>query len=167
MKKSNTYTINGNVVIGKTRKGEKFTFDLEDYEEVKKYNWFLNNGYAGTNIRKGSVANGNYTQTRVQLHQLIMKPKKGYITDHINRDRSDNRRSNLRYLTYAQNNRNRSVAIDNTSGVTGVYWEHSKWRARIYYKYENKCLGRFESKEDAIKARRNAEIEYFGEYRSL
>ena len=167
MKIQNKYIIYGDIVVGETAKGDKFRFDLVDYNKVKMHNWFMNRGYAGTNISKGSHANGDHSVTRLQLHQLILGYKKGYITDHINRDRSDNRRINLRHVTYTQNAINKKKLSNNTSGFTGVYWEAGRWRARIWINNKNICLGTYELKEDAIKARTKAEEEYFGEYRAL
>lgn len=79
--------------------------------------------------------------------------------DHINGDRSDNSKANLRLSTRTQNLRNRAICGRNTSGVVGVSWSKacSKWRA--YIKDENKQIhiGVFESKDDAISARKEAE----------
>lgn len=63
---------------------------------------------------------------------------------------------------------NRSMRSDNTSGVTGVYWckSRNKWNAEIRINSKKINLGYFINKEDAIKARKRAEIKYFGEYRN-
>lgn len=76
--------------------------------------------------------------------------------DHINGDRSDNRISNLRTVTKSGNMRNARRRSDNTSGVMGVSWDAARkqWQARIGRKH----IGRFDLKEDAIKARKAAEI---------
>lgn len=75
--------------------------------------------------------------------------------DHINGNRADNRISNLRDVSIAENNRNETLRKNNTSGVTGVSWEtrRLKWQARI----RNECIGYFNSKEAAIAARKQAE----------
>lgn len=82
--------------------------------------------------------------------------------DHINHCRSDNRIENLRLASLEINAKNRSKSKTNTSGVTGVSWHKStgKWCAYIGVNGKPKNLGRFHRKEDAIKARLEAEIRY-------
>jgi hypothetical protein len=79
----------------------------------------------------------------------------------------DNRKSNLEIVTRSQNNMNCAIAKNNTSGTTGVYWSKrdEKWYARITVNYKNINLGYFDNINDAIRARKNAEIEYFKEHR--
>lgn len=82
--------------------------------------------------------------------------------DHINHDRSDNRIANLRVVTRTQNTRNISKAKNNTSGVTGVYWgkRNARWTAGIRVDRQLKYLGSFLKIEDAVAARKSAEMEY-------
>lgn len=82
--------------------------------------------------------------------------------DHINRDRADNRISNLRVVTVAENNKNRSLQTNNTSGVAGVCWKacRSLWRAQINHHGEVLWLGDFPKRRQAIAARRDAERRY-------
>jgi hypothetical protein len=56
----------------------------------------------------------------VYLHHLILPPKKGFDVDHINRNKWDCRRSNLRYLTHSNNLHNSKIFSTNTSGFRGV-----------------------------------------------
>ena len=99
-----------------------------------------------------------------QFHRWLMgNPVE---VDHINHSGLDNRRINLRVCTRNQNNMNRSVQPNNTSGVTGVVWDkcNSKWKAQIALNGKLKNLGRYTLKGDAVKARKDAEKKYFGEY---
>jgi hypothetical protein len=87
--------------------------------------------------------------------------------DHINRDKTDNRISNLRIATPAENQRNIGVRKSNTSGVVGVYWfaRTGKWMAAVFLGGKNIHLGYFENKDDAIAARQKAaELVYGGDY---
>jgi len=86
--------------------------------------------------------------------------------DHINGNRLDNRISNLRLATNTQNSRNANISKNNTSGVTGVtyYTAAQKWMAQIMVDRKNVYLGIFLAKEDAIKARKQAEDSYFGQF---
>jgi hypothetical protein len=81
--------------------------------------------------------------------------------DHINGDKLDNRIANLRCATRQENNRNRAIGINNTSGAIGVYWNVSKlkWSAKIHKNGKQKHIGHFKSKDDAISARAKANIE--------
>ena len=83
-------------------------------------------------------------------------------TDHINGDRSDNRLANLREVSESENRRNRGKYSNNTSGVTGVYWKKgaNKWSAYIRTKGKPHHLGYFSFFEEAVKARKQAEIEH-------
>lgn len=80
--------------------------------------------------------------------------------DHINGDRADNRIANLRNVSKRENALNKRMSKYNTSGTVGVSWspERGKWVAFINYGGGRKSLGRFSSKEDAIVARKHAEV---------
>jgi hypothetical protein len=82
--------------------------------------------------------------------------------DHINHNRSDNRIINLRETTQAENLKNQSKRSDNTSGITGVYWrkDRDKWKAAITVNQKQKHLGNFLDFNDAVEARKAAEIKY-------
>ncbi len=82
--------------------------------------------------------------------------------DHINHIKDDNRWCNLREVTNQENQMNTPIRLDNTSGVTGVYWkkENSKWSACIRFDGKLNHLGYFLLKEDAIASRKEAEIKY-------
>ena len=86
--------------------------------------------------------------------------------DHINGDRQDNRIENLRLATNTQNSRNTKLSRNNTSGVTGVTFSTAaqKWIAQITVSRKNVYIGVFPDKVDAIKARKQAESQYFGQF---
>ena len=83
-------------------------------------------------------------------------------TDHINHLRADNRFVNLRHATRVENGRNRTRYLKNKSGFTGVYWHErdSKWVARIKINGKLKHLGYFTDIDEAIIARKKANIEF-------
>lgn len=163
-KKYNTYDLSGEYGIGYTSKGEEFYFDLEDYDLIKDYCWYKDkDGYLATNdYRTGK-------KKRLSLHRLIMgEPELPCDIDHIHgkSTRHDNRKSNLRITTHSQNNMNKGLQSNNTSGVAGVSWysKTNKWRAHIMVRQKFISLGLFKNFEDAVKARKEAEEKYFGEY---
>ena len=163
-KKYNRYDLSGKHGIGYTSKGEEFWFDLEDYNLIKDYYWRINeHGYVVSRY------NNNGKQNGISFHRLVTRcTDKNVIVDHIHGEKSryDNRKSNLRLCDSLLNSFNRKTRTDNTSGVTGVYWdkEQNKWEASITYKHKRIKLGKFKIFEDAVKARKEAEDKYFGEF---
>jgi hypothetical protein len=79
--------------------------------------------------------------------------------DHINGNRRDNRIENLRSVSPEENHRNQKLHCTNTSGVSGVFFVKStrRWSARISVNNVKRSLGYFETREEAIVARRQAE----------
>ena len=91
------------------------------------------------------------------------------LVDHKHKPNSNNEIKNLRLASDSQNQMHRvNLSSNNTSGVVGVHWDKKskKWRAQIRVNRVYKHLGLFTNKEDAIKARKEAEIKYFGDFRS-
>lgn len=159
-KKYNTYELTGEYGIGYTSKGEEFYFDLEDYDKIKDYCWYKTpQGYIASRVGEECV----------EFHRLVLNIGKDNYdcdVDHICHNKCDNRKAQLRIVTRSQNSMNAQPKKTNTSGVVGVYWDkcRNKWAAYIKKNYKNIYIGRFESKDDAIKARKEAEEKYFGEY---
>lgn len=83
--------------------------------------------------------------------------------DHINRVRHDNRISNLRELSRAENCQNQPIRRSNKSGATGVYYHKAskKWAASINIGCKQIHLGVYATQEEAVKIRRNAELEHY------
>ena len=82
------------------------------------------------------------------MHRWIMERMLGHpipcnlTVDHISRDRLDNRRSNLRLATRTQNQANKGVQVNNTTGFKGVNWHSGKWETRIVFQGRKLYLGR-------------------------
>lgn len=115
--------------------------------------------------RKISICGRNYLEHR--LVWLIMTgsyPEREI--DHINGNRGDNRYENLRAATPSQNQANKSMRADNTSGVKGVTWDKSrgKWLAAIHVNGTRISLGRHDDLNDAAEAYRAASIKHFSEF---
>lgn len=158
-KKYNQYDLSNEYGIGYTSNtNEAFYFDLEDYDLIKNYCWYSDDGYVFTNLKDKIIS----------LHRLVMgcKHGDGLYVDHINHDKLNCRKYNLRIVTNQQNSMNAAKRSDNTSGVTGVRFceERNKWNAQIMFDYRAKNLGYFDTFEEAVDARKQAEEEYFGSY---
>lgn len=100
------------------------------------------------------------------VHRLIMNADDDHVVDHINGEKLDNRRVNLRLCTRQENNCNSRVKGNNKTGVTGVRWDKARmqWAAQISYKNKMIPLGRFNTFDAAVEARKAAEIRYHGEF---
>jgi len=101
----------------------------------------------------------------LKVHRAIYLMMTGELPkyiDHIDQNRLNNKWKNLRQTSITENNRNCSLQKNNSSGVVGVSWsnERKKWMAMIWHNSKPIPLGRFECKDDAIKARKQAEIAY-------
>ncbi|HET6455301.1 MAG TPA: HNH endonuclease [Armatimonadota bacterium] len=101
---------------------------------------------------------------RVYLHRVILEAQSGEMIDHINRDKLDNRRRNLRLCTKRENSYNRQGPnSNNLSGYRGVSWNRG-WVAQIQADGQHFRLGRFKSKEQAARAYDEAALRYFGPF---
>lgn len=126
---------------------------------VQLGNWCLNSsGYAV----HYTTQNG-YRRT-LYMHRLIMKPNGALQVDHINRDKLDNRRENLRFATRSQNQANKGRAINNTSQYKGVTWHKGKWEVRLRYNAVRLYLGRYDCPRDAALAYDVASRYLYGDF---
>lgn len=160
-RRSNKYEEQNDYVVGYTSSGTPFYIDREDYEKVRHYCWWVGtkDGYLRARLYE--------SDEMVLLHRFVMGlPDLSLCVDHINHDPSDNRKCNLRLVTVTQNQLNRAIPINNKSGVPGVRWESKpgKWSAHIKDQGKNRSLGHFDSFDDAVAAREDAEQIIYGEY---
>ena len=157
----NKYDLSGEYGIGWTTNTNKpFKFDLDMYDKIKNYTWY-------ENTTTGYVTTQAFGRTK-DLHRFVMDATDGEYVDHIhgNESKMDNRLCNLRLATKSQNNINTGLRKNNKSGVTGVLWRPyaNKWEARIGYQKKTVSLGLFDDFNEAVSARKEAEIKYYGEY---
>jgi hypothetical protein len=136
--------------------------DAADYEWLNKHNW-----------RAFGTSAGYYAYREVKgravfMHRLIMNAPRGMVVDHINANKHDNRRCNLRLCTQAENVRNKRKS-HGTSRFKGVWWHRArrKWIAVICHKGKNTILGRFDDEVEAAKAYDRAARERFGAFAYL
>lgn len=131
--------------------------DVCDVSIVSNYKWYQSGGYSVTKSigqDKGiDIANVLFGQYDV-------------IFDHINHNRMDNRRSNLRIVTAHQNAMNQGKKTTNTSGVIGISKQNTgkKWTATLTYNYKPIWLGCYENFDTAVLARLKGEAIYFKEF---
>lgn len=116
---------------GKRGRGQRTLVDQDIYEQYGHLSWYLSDtGYAMRSAPEG----------RVRLHRLVAGTPEGFVTDHKNHDRLDNRRSNLRVVTQAEN-------AENYKGEKGYTWDASKRKYMV--RYRKKFYGRYPTEEEA------------------
>lgn len=132
----------------------KAIIDLEEIERVKGYKWTFAGHYAKCE-KKG-----------IYLHNFILDYYGEEEIDHKNRNRLDNRKSNLRIVPHSLNSKNIKKPKHNKTGYIGVIWdkERNKWRAEIRCDGKTYHLGRYDDIEEAVRARLIAESKLFGEF---
>ena len=169
-KKENSYDLtSAKYGIGKTYNGYEFYFDLEDYSIIRKYCWHKHqDGYLRTCIETKVDENGKRKNIYILMHNLIAKERNmnGEEVDHINGKTYDNRKENLRAISHVDNSKNLKIYNSNKSGHKGVHLDkrEQKWKSYITFEKKRIHLGTFNTYEDAVKIREDAEEKYFKEY---
>jgi hypothetical protein len=151
--------------------GKYAIVDPEDYERLNKYKWYAirskNTFYAGRHSRPPKGRKRQY----IKMHRVVLRPPRGLIIDHINHNGLDNRKANLRAVTYAQNTLNRVwVKPPHAhSRYKGVTWHKAqrKWQVQICYNGKHRTVGYFDNELDAAKAYDEAAKKYHKEFAVL
>lgn len=156
-KKNNTYRQADGHIIGFTQNNLPFYIDNEDIDKVKDLYW---------NYDKDGYIVSNLYAKRILLHRFVLNNFDfSYDIDHINGDKKDNRKSNLRICTHQQNMMNQEVRKTNKLGIKGVYLENFTNKYVGHITYNGKIIKkRFDTLQEAISYRKELEDEYFGEY---
>lgn len=142
-------------------RGKFAIVDDDDYECLSKLKWRCSHsGYAVRNVWMGDK------YEMLWMHLFIMPHPEVMETDHINLNRLDNRRSNLRICTPAQNHFNKKAQSNSKSGIRGVSWNNrlSKWVVHICKNRKVFHLGVFSDLNDAVKAYDQKAKELYGEF---
>lgn len=131
----------------KLTQGEYALVDDEDFDWLNQWKWCLSNtGYAVRNIGENGV------NKQILMHRVIIDTPIGMETDHINRDKLDNRHSNLRICTSAENKYNRNIN-KGSSIYKGVSWDkyHKRWLVNIKVN-KHKTIAYFQNERHAAMA---------------
>ena len=127
------------------------------------YCWRESDGYATTNIHLDSGK-----RKSVKFHVMAFPDcPTNMVRDHIDGNKLNNTRRNIRFITNTDNFKNRGLSRANSSGHPGVLWykTNKKWIAYITVNRKRIYLGSFATADEAIESRKEAEVMYFGEYR--
>jgi hypothetical protein len=143
--------------------GKVAIVDDADFEFLSQWKW-----YAGRYAMRIAKVNGR--KTTILMHRIILGLGSGVECDHINRNKFDNRRENLRACKHEENLRNRpKMGRVRTSKYVGVCKSGTRsWKAKICFKGEHHYLGnRFSTEESAARAYDEAAKRLHGEFASL
>ena len=149
----------------KLNKGRFALVDDKNFDYLNQWRWHVKFSYNieyAVRIEYTRMGYYNYKNKQIYMHRVVNNTPVNLQTDHINHNGLDNRRINLRTVTNQQNAFNANLNKANTSGTKGVSWseERKKWCSYIHIDNKALPLGRFINIEDAIYARKKAELKY-------
>ena len=138
-----------------TKKGQQILVDDENFERLNRYNWHIHDGYAcwATTVNRKTV--------RYRMHRIVLGLDIGRedsrLVDHVNRNKLDNRKENLRIVDRTLNNGNRNKFKSNKSGYKGVHYigqdqRQRRWIATITHNSKLITIGSYLTAEEAYKA---------------
>lgn len=153
--RTNTYEVDGDVLIVTTASGETILADADDYDIIRKHSWCVSaTGYAVANVGGSVVKMHRYLLESIVLNQVV---------DHKNHNKLDNRKANLRICTPQQNSKNRGANFGNENvGIRLL--DTGKYNVRITNDRKDIHVGNYGTLEEAREARIAAERKYHGEY---
>lgn len=129
-----------------TIKGVCVLVDDDDLALVEKHTWYFTKGYAVTALRIGPKV-----RKTTGMHRLILGNPDSPAIDHINRNKLDNRRCNIRACTDAENNKNRPTVDSKSSVHRGVSKRGDRWQVVVRIAGKITWLGAFANQEEAAK----------------
>lgn len=149
-----------------TFNGHSVLVDDSDYEYLSQWNWSKAKGGYVIRCQYIGYFNGKRKNKVIYMHRVVNQTPEGMETDHINGDKLDNRKANLRSASRSNNAINKPKQANNTSGYKGVYWnkQSKKWLAAIKVNNKQIHIGLFPAIEDAATAYNLAALKYFGEF---
>ena len=138
----------------KLTRGQYAIVDVEDFEQLNQYKWQCScYGYATRSVTEANDLGSR--QVDVYMHKVLCPTPEGMVTDHVNRNKLDNRKANLRPATRKQNNWNRSPKTDNRkTRYHGISWKKDvkKWRVRLAINGKSQSFGSYSDEIEAARA---------------
>lgn len=128
-----------------------------DYHFLEEREWFV-----GTRNEVRSTVHSDGRVSCLLLHRVIMQPPVGMEVDHVNGNRLDNTRKNLRVCTHLENMQN--MSIRRGKSTKGIRRHHGKWQARITLGTKLVTIGSFRTENEAQIAYNLKAKELFGEF---
>lgn len=144
--------------------------DKEDFDRVSRFVWHISKttGYVSCLFHE----NNSRKVRAMRLQRFIVDCKESEEVDHINGDKLDNRKCNLRVCTRQENSFNRKIPKNNTTGYKGVRYikqgnRIKRWRATLEKNGKSVNGGTHITKEEAAKAYNKLALEHFGKFARL
>lgn len=144
----------------KLTKNKYALVDDDDYDFINSFKWFfISSGYAARNTNSSDDTN----KKTIMMHRVIMNTPDNLEPDHIDRNKLNNQKSNLRNVTRSKNSQNHSIQSNNKSGIKGVSWYTSRniWRVTIKINGVQKHVGYFKTLKEAKEKRILSEKKYW------
>ena len=144
-------------------KGSFVVVDAEDYEYLSQWKWKLSTSGYACRIKHIHLGINKYKGKVIWMHRLLNNTPEDMITDHINRNKLDNRICNLRDVNSSTNRINIGLRKNNNSGITGVCWiqKRKKWQVQISINKQCTYIGLFKSLKEAKLQRKKYELLYY------
>lgn len=149
--------------------GGTVKIDKSDLLLVSPYKWHVNStGYAVCNIYTG-MKEGKQTSKTLLMHRVLLAAPKGMEVDHINENKLDNRRKNIRICTKSQNSLNKGLSQRNTSGFIGVslFRQTNRYSSSVTVSGRKKHLGYYKTAVEAARIYDKAAKQFYGEFARL
>jgi len=135
--------------------------DDEDYSRLSKFSWWYDdhpsNGYA---VREIQLSSNPRRRKKIRMHQDILNIPSGMVADHIDFNKLNNQKSNLRAVSKQINNAHRQLRKDNTTGLEGVtlrkYKTNNRFRAQVGFNGKRIYLGEYATPEKAYEVYKKA-----------
>jgi hypothetical protein len=145
-------------VSGRLGVGKYIIVDDEDYAFVRCFKWWmLSNGYAYTHGRDGKT---------LLVHRLVLMYEGKEDIDHINRNKLDCRRGNLRICTKSENMMNTALRKNNRSGHPGIHWSELEKRWKVRVKHGERVIhSTHRSLKKALRARKDGVSLLYGKFK--
>lgn len=142
----------------KLTRGQETMVDDEDFEYLNQWKWFARkNLYVFYAVR-------HKDDKAIFMHRVLMNTPKGMLTDHVDGNGLNNQKSNLRVCTPSQNECNKALQKNNTTGFKGVHKYKNRYLAQIHFGGKRLHLGSFVKPEDAYKVYCEASKIYHKEF---
>ena len=155
------FQINNDIAIGTLPNGANFMIDSEDIERVSQYRWYFSKD-------SGYIVSTGVEETQTFLHRFVLKLKHtdSVIVDHINRQKTDCRKENLRIVTVAQNTLNKTLRKSSKTGYMGVGFDKTSgmYTAKIQIGHKGLLLGKSATPEECAQMYNIASKLLFGEF---
>ena len=156
-KKKVNYEVKGDTVVCTLSNGVQFLIDVDDYGRVKEYGWSYNRP------RDYIFCN---SLNQIPLSRFLLNCPPGFEVDHINHNRLDNRRCNLRIATKSENSANTRRIKNGILRYKGVSYctQTGRWRASIHYGDMQTTIGRYDTMEQAAVAHDLVSYKLYGDF---